>query len=519
MRSPVVRAGLSVQSRRFAGMDLVARAEKRRVDATGALDSKAQAALGQYFTPAAAAQLIASMPSLPQSGTLRILDPGAGSGALTAAIVQRIITEAPGLTVEATAVEVDESLHQHLSATLADCVSTASEHGVRVSTQLVSADFIGGGTLTSQWSPDERYDLVIMNPPYGKLGTSSPHRRALLSSGVDCPNLYAAFMALGAMLLREGGQLVAITPRSFANGVYFESFRRKLFGALTIDRLHTFESRSTVFADTGVLQENVILSATRGGVPTEVTLSASQGHTDAVSASALPYSAIIRPGDPHHFLRIPGTAGDTAIAETMANLPAMLADLGIKVSTGRVVDFRSRPNLCDADAPGAVPLIYPGNLRGGVIEWPRDIRKNQGFLPVDGGDKLLVPPGAYVAVKRFSAKEERRRIVAALWDPDLNGGSAIAFENHLNIFHCNGAGLDRDFAVGLSWWLNSSIVDQYFRTFSGHTQVNATDLRSLRYPSRADLLALGQSRSPVLPSQSEIDEAVAEVTSIVEDVA
>jgi adenine-specific DNA-methyltransferase len=96
-----------------------------------------------------------------------------------------------------------------------------------------------------------------------------------------------------------------------------------------------------------------------------------------------------------------------------------------------------------------------------------------------------------VVVKRFSAKEEWRRAVVVVWNRECNA-SAVALENHLNIFHANGAGLDRDLAVGLSYWLNSSIVDNFFRTFSGHTQISATDLRTLHFPSLSALSALGQ---------------------------
>ena len=52
--------------------------------------------------------------------------------------------------------------------------------------------------------------------------------------------------------------------------------------------------------------------------------------------------------------------------------------------------------------------------------------------------------------------------------------------------------LDNDFAKGLWAYLNSNIVDQYFRQFNGHTQVNAADLRMLRYPSRKQLVAMGK---------------------------
>src|SRR5262249_56228936 len=97
-----------------------------------------------------------------------------------------------------------------------------------------------------------------------------------------------------------------------------------------------------------------------------------------------------------------------------------------------------------------------------------------------------------------------------VWNRGLNS-SAVAFENPLNIFHARGGGLDRDLAVGLSYWLNSSIVDDFFRTFSGNTQVNATDLRALRFPPVNALKTLGRGRAMLLPEQDEIDRLIIEV--------
>ncbi len=443
---------------------------------------------------------------------LRVLDPGAGSGSLTAALVERVLTDAPQLSVEIVAVEIDPAVAHFARATLDDCARTASEHGATVTARVVVGDFIELRTAGMfEEALGEHFDVVIMNPPYAKLAGRSAHRKGLRRAVVDCPNLYAAFLALGADALRTGGQLVAITPRSFANGPYFEQFRRYILGELAIDRLHTFESRSKVFADTGVLQENIVLSATRGGDREKVTLSVSSGHTDTAVEHVVDYEEVVRPGDPHQFLRISAGDADTAVAELMVSMPSTLTDVDLHVSTGRVVDFRSRDCLLDGPGPGSVPLIYPGNLRNGVVEWPREIRKPQGFgAHTDKDRKLLMPAGAYVLVKRFSAKEERRRIVAAVWNPETNGETQVAFENHVNVFHSGGAGMDLATAVGLSLWLNSTAVDKFFRTFSGHTQVNATDLRSLRYPTVDALHSLGLGRTPVLPDQDSIDALVRE---------
>lgn len=491
--------------------DLLARTEGRRIDALQALPAKRQDELGQFFTPDRAAALIASQFTLPDGPRIRILDPGAGSGSLSIALATRIMTERPLTAIEIVAVEIDAATSLHLRNTLMDLRETAADLGHDVSTTVIEDDFIAActGFLHNEADLGDKFDLIIMNPPYRKLPASSAHRKSLIAFGVDCPNLYAAFLALSIDLLASFGQLVAITPRSFANGPYFSQFRAYILERVALTRIHTFESRSAVFADTGVLQENIVLTASRGGRPGMVALSTSVGHSDDVVTRVVESDQVVRPDDPHRFIRILSNESDTAVAERMASLPATLVDLRIKVSTGKVVDFRAKDRLLPALTDDSVPLIYPGNIRGGIVEWPRKIRKNQAFKigEPDDSRKYLLPAGYYVVVKRFSAKEERRRVVAAVWNPDTYAAE-VAFENHVNVYHGGAVGLEKCVAVGLSYWLNSSIVDSFFRTFSGHTQVNATDLRSLSYPSLDTLRDIGTARNMMLPEQSIIDDII-----------
>jgi adenine-specific DNA-methyltransferase len=491
--------------------ELLHQAEWVRVEATIGLDQSAQSAQGQYFTPERAAELIAALPRLPEADSVSVLDPGAGSGMLTAAIVGRICREQGIKQVEVTATELDATLLPALMMTAALCEEHGSQAGVRVRVKVVQGDVI---TLQTGLEAElgDNFDLVIMNPPYKKLAAASWQRRALEAMGWDTRNLYAAFVALGVDSLHPGGQLVAITPRSFANGPYFEQFRKRLLRQVTFDRIHTFESRSTVFADTGVLQENIVFSATRDAKSGPVTITSSRDHTGELNGRVVAYDELVSPDDPHQFIRITTHDSDDDAVRAIESLPASLPRLDVKVSTGRVVDFRTRPNLMDTPRPDSVPLVYPGNLRGGKVLWPRPIGKAQGFRLLDASDsKALLPSGYYVLVKRFSAKEERRRIVAAVWDPTEHDGRPVAFENHLNVFHSDGAGLDRELAWGLCAWLNSSVVDRYFRTFSGHTQVNATDLRSMNYPDEDTLRQLGGSLDE-LPEQEDLDHLVGRMT-------
>jgi adenine-specific DNA-methyltransferase len=194
----------------------------------------------------------------------------------------------------------------------------------------------------------------------------------------------------------------------------------------------------------------------------------------------------------------------------MDRLSSNLASLGLTVSTGRVVDFRLKDALRQEPERGTVPLIYPTHFNGGTVHWPKlEARKPNAILDNDDTRQWLVPSGVYLLTKRFTSKEERRRLVACLFDPDKVKAKWLGFENHLNYFHTNGQGLERNLAFGLYAFLNSTVVDQYFRRFSGHTQVNATDLRTLAYPDRDTLQGMGRDMKTLDLSQEEIDQLLA----------
>jgi hypothetical protein len=182
----------------------------------------------------------------------------------------------------------------------------------------------------------------------------------------------------------------------------------------------------------------------------------------------------------------------TAI-ELLQNVRSSLADLRVEVSTGPIVDFRLKEYLCAQPEPGTVPLLYAAHFIGGKIEWPNpSTKKPNAIQRNENTEKWLYPNGFYCVVRRFSSKEEERRIIASVVDPASFGGAPmLGFENHLNVFHENKKGLPMELAYGLAAFLNTAAVDESFRQFNGHTQVNATDLRAMKYPSRNELIEMG----------------------------
>jgi adenine-specific DNA-methyltransferase len=217
----------------------------------------------------------------------------------------------------------------------------------------------------------------------------------------------------------------------------------------------------------------------------------------------------VSPSDPDKFIHLVMADSDQAVRQKMGNFRATLNDLGLEVSTGRVVDFRAKEFIAEQPRHNTVPLIYPCHFNEGSVHWPKlGGRKPNAIIDDERTRELLVPGAIYVLVKRFSAKEERRRVVACIYNPQLIQAEHVGFENHLNYFHARGRGLSMDLARGLAAFLNSTIVDTYFRQFNGHTQVNATDLRSLRYPKRTALETLGERIGKSLLPQKELDVLV-----------
>lgn len=492
---------------------LLAEADSTRERTNSALDEGTRASLGQFMTPGVVAEFMASM-FRDLGPEIRLLDAGAGVGSLTAALVHEALGREPRpKTIEATAYEVDAVMLSGLRKVFDTCEATARRARTRFVGRVVERDFIeeGSSFLDPGLFRDgsaPRFNAAIMNPPYRKIGSQSPERLQLRSAGIETSNLYTAFVGLAIRLLEPGGELVAITPRSFCNGPYFRPFRRLLLDEMALLRVHVFESRNRAFRDDAVLQENIIFHAKKGARRGKVVLSTSAAPGEPVAERSVPHSVVVDPKDPNAFIHLATSDEDAEMAERMATLPCGLADLGVTVSTGRVVDFRARDFLRDDPGPSTVPLIYPTHFNGGYVAWPKlGGRKANALVDEDGTQALMVPNETFVLTKRFTSKEERRRVVAVVSDPCRfpEGVAQLGIENHVNYFHIGGGGLPKGVAKGLAAYLNSSLVDRYFRQFNGHTQVNATDLRSIRYPDLDTLKAMGKRIGKSFPDQERLD--------------
>lgn len=461
---------------------------------------------GQYFTSYGIAKYMANLFPMTNE-SVSILDPGAGIGILSCAFLERISEEKwnnPGVSV--TAYDIDKKLTDALSKNIADEGKKIENFSYKVFLD----DFLQKTSFEYSFGCNEKFTHIIMNPPYKKILTKSPAREFSRVFGLETVNLYSAFIGASIAQLQKNGYLVAIIPRSFCNGVYYKPFRNFIFENCSIKHIHLFESRKEAFKDDDVLQENIIIMLQKNTEQENVEISySSDAEFTDLETFSVPFESIVNNLDKEKYISIPIPIQSQKEQFFYAGNYISFKETGLKVSTGPVVDFRLKDYLCTNPEQNTVPLLYPVHFRQFRADWPKESKKPNAILNTDITVRMFAPAGFYVVVKRFSTKEEKKRIVASLISAEDIDAPAFAFENHLNVFHNNKRGLPKDIAYGLTVWLNTTFLDEQFRLFSGHTQVNATDLRNLPYPTNLQLIEMGKKLESCEVWNQELFDSIA----------
>ena len=181
-----------------------------------------KSAFGQFLTNTRIAHVMASLVTSDGFNSCKLLDPGAGLGALTAAFLERWKTGDLRFShIDTTAYELDERLRGELCATISKYAQMR-----RISTRVIPGDFIEQAVLSIQGFGEERHRFThaILNPPYKKIGSNSMHRHFFRKAGIETVNLYSGFVGLTIRLrkhmdksspsFREVSAMVRIIGRS-----------------------------------------------------------------------------------------------------------------------------------------------------------------------------------------------------------------------------------------------------------------------------------------------------------------
>lgn len=476
---------------------------------------------GQFFTSKQIADFMGDLAN-PSLDRISILDPGSGTGILSCSLVEKLVEKFKIKEVELTLYETDELLVVETKKVTDFLKYWLEERNILFKCNIIKTDFIiensGVFNLTTLFGSQEikQYDYIISNPPYFKI--SKNDKRAVVARELvyGQPNIYALFMGVAAKLLKADGELIFITPRSFAAGNYFKAFRQSFFNEVSISNIHIFESRNKMFKQDNVLQENIILRATKQlNDKIKITVSESANELHSSTELILKTDSLIDLKSKNKVLYIPSNEEETRTIEIFKKWHNTLNDYNIQISTGPVVAFRCTAFLKIemAGNEDLVPLIWLHNVKEMKLVHPLQKGTKAGYIVnSEESKKVLLKNKNYILLRRFSSKDDKSRLVCCPFFSSDFETELIGFENHLNYIHRPNGDLTDNELWGISALYNSSLFDTYFRTFNGNTQVGATELKHIKMPPLSDIKLIGSMlKEHNKPEKQVIDRVVNEV--------
>ena len=450
---------------------------------------------GQFFTSKETARFMAGLYTIPENKfkVVSILDAGAGSGILSCALLEQLEQIDSIQTIELTCYENDdnilgllkENLHTYQKNSKKDIqIQIITDN--YITSQYLDFNHMLGGNSNSQ-----KYDFVIGNPPYMKISKDAPEATAMPEICYGAPNLYFIFAAMGLFNLNDDGEMVYIIPRSWTSGAYFKRFRQYFLTNGKLEHIHLFVSRNKVFDGENVLQETIIIKVKKTNrTPREVTITSSQSSNDFDNLTSLmvPYSLVVSGND--YYVYLVTNEKEILVLERIHKFDKTLPDLGLKMKTGLTVDFRNHKILRDDAEEGAIPLFYSQHIKQGEVQFP--IQKEHEYVVTDQRG-LLQDNRNYLFVKRFTAKEEHRRLQCGVYlSKKYPQYKKISTQNKINFVDGLITEMSECLVYGLYVLFNSTLYDEYYRILNGSTQVNSTEINAMPVPDLDSIQEMGR---------------------------
>lgn len=339
-----------------------------------------------------------------------------------------------------------------------------------------------------------QWDLVMGNPPFGKVKDHPVIRERFRRSLYGHPNTYGLFTDLAVHLARPDGGIVAyLTPASFLAGDYFKNLRRLLHTEARPFEIDLVESRADVFDD--VLQEVALSVFERGrtapNAPCAVVQIARGGLRVEASGN------LTLPADAQAPWSFPRSRADATLVDRLHMMPGRLADWGYRVSTGPLVWNRHKTRLHATAKPRCVPVIWAEAVTQQGQFLLRSARRNHApwYSPRDNDDPNIVDQPC-VLVQRTTAKEQARRLVAAEMPVALiRRFGRVTVENHLNMIRPI-AGRPKVPLPVLAAFLATETADRVLRCINASVAVSASELEAMPLPDPENVVAAMAGADP-----------------------
>lgn len=460
---------------------------------TSILPEKMRSDNGVFYTPPALTDRLLN--SVESAGvdwaSCCIADPACGGGAFLAPIALRVLSSISYLSPEEQLRHLEQNLkgfeidpfsawltEVFLQITVKDIMNLA---GRRIKPIVTICNTV---TFFSEEANRRAFDVIVGNPPYGKITLTKEVREEYEESLFGHANLYGIFTHLAINLVKPGGIIGYLTPTSYLSGEYFKKLRmfiRKETDPVTIDFV---AGRKGVFDD--VLQETLLAVYKKKNQRSDEIPVIGISEISTLANGKLKISSAGKyklPIDKSAPWILPRNIKHAKIVASMSSMKDSLSTYGYKICTGQLVWNRHKKQLSDKKNRNSLPIIWAEAVsKDGDFQLKAEKKNHKKWFQSTEGDDFLKTTKSCVLLQRTTSKEQEKRLITSVLPEDvLEKYTSVIIENHLNMIIATVPDPPVNLKT-LSIFLNSRVVNDAFTTISGSVAVSAYELESLPLP-------------------------------------
>jgi adenine-specific DNA-methyltransferase len=449
------------------------------------LPQKHRSAVGAFYTPPCLSERLLDLAT--EAGLdwscARVLDPAAGGGAFLLQAALRMRRALPKgepafilaqIGTRLLGLELDEHAARLAQASLEIALADLTLASGRPLPSVVRV------CDTIEEGPVANFDLVVGNPPYGRVTLTATQRERFARSLYGHANLYGVFTDIAIRWAKPNGLIAYLTPTSMLGGQYFAALRSLLAKEAPPVAMDFVQARRGVFED--VLQETLLTLYRRGVTPGRLQVHYLKVRNET-TAEVVRNGTVGLPQDSKSPWLAPRDPKHCALIAHVETMPTRLSDWGYEVSTGPLVWNRFKRQLRDKPGHDIFPLIWAEAVTAdGRFIYRAEKRNHAPYFKLESGNAWLLVEEGCVLLQRTTAKEQPRRLIAAeMPEAFVVGYGGVVVENHLNMVRAKEP--PKVSVRALAAVLNSQAADQVFRCISGSVAVSAFELESLPLPT------------------------------------
>ena len=317
---------------------------------TSAIDKADKKSNGIYFTPPQTVKMNLNRLKPYMKNVKTILEPSCGSCEYISQLKTRANLEITGMELNKTIFESIQPMEQENLKLIHD--------------DYLRHDF---GTKT--------FDLIIGNPPYFVMTKKNVHKK-YLDYFDGRPNIFILFIIKSLELLNTNGILSFVLPRNFLNCLYYDKTRKYIYEDFHIlDIMECHDAYIETQQDTIIL----IIQKKKG-----------KKKNDTFSLSISSFTIF-------------GTPSNMKKLNTLYSGSTSLANLGFRVSVGKVVWNQCKPQLTDDESKTL--LVYSSDIKDNKLsiqKYKNEAKKNYIDKPGSTTPLLVINRGYGVGMYSFN---------------------------------------------------------------------------------------------------------------------